>query len=124
VLALERFAVPSATTTSSSAASTTAATRGFFTSATANAEERPTSTKGLKPKILDTRPPTEEEQSEEVKQHNREMAERADRAVSKISNKDAYRDTMPASEKKEKDSATEYERKCLLFLCSQIWLTS
>jgi hypothetical protein len=47
----------------------------------------------LKPKILDENPPSDPaKQSEEVRQHNKEMDERADRANAKIKNKDAYKD--------------------------------
>jgi hypothetical protein len=55
-------------------------------------DDRPKSTKGLKPKILSENPPPLEEQSEEVKQHNREMDERTDRAAAKIAVEDAYKD--------------------------------
>jgi hypothetical protein len=55
-------------------------------------DDRPKSTKGLKPKILSENPPPLEEQSEEVKQHNKEMDERAERAETKIGVEDAYKD--------------------------------
>jgi hypothetical protein len=54
--------------------------------------ERPTSTKGLKPKILDDSPPAGDEQSEEVRQHNKEMEDRADRACARVKNQDAPKD--------------------------------
>ena len=66
-------------------------------------DDRPKSTKGLKPKILNENPPTDPaEQSEEVKQHNREMDERAERANAKIENKDAHKDKESPSDSGEK----------------------
>jgi hypothetical protein len=59
----------------------------------------PTSTKGLKPKILDESPPVGDEQSEEVKQHNREMEQRADRAYARVENRDAPKDKKPPPKK-------------------------
>lgn len=49
--------------------------------------------KGARPKILDENPPAEE--SEDVKQHNREMDNRAERADTRISNEDAEKDKVP-----------------------------
>jgi hypothetical protein len=60
---------------------------------------KPTSTKGLKPKILDESPPVGDEQSEDVKRHNREMQERADRAYAQIENQDAPKDKKPPPKK-------------------------
>lgn len=57
-----------------------------------SSEDRPKSTKGLQPKILNENPPTGEEQSEDVKQHNKEMEQMADKANSHIKNEDAYKD--------------------------------
>lgn len=51
--------------------------------------------KGAQPKILNANPPSEE--SADVKQHNKEMDNRAERAETKISNKDAEKDKVPPS---------------------------
>jgi hypothetical protein len=58
-------------------------------------EDRPKSTKGLKPKILDENPPKEEEQSEDVRKHNEDLANRAERATEGVETKDAYKDKEP-----------------------------
>jgi hypothetical protein len=83
--------------------------RRFLASSSGGSPGKPTSTKGLKPKILDESPPVGDEQSEDVKQHNREMDQRADRAHARIENKDAPKDKMPPpkkdeAERKNKDS--------------------
>ncbi|GME63403.1 Conserved serine-rich protein [Neofusicoccum parvum] len=51
------------------------------------------SIKGAEPKILNANPPAEE--SPEVRQHNKEMENRAERAATKISNEDAEKDKVP-----------------------------
>lgn len=48
------------------------------------ATDRPKSTEGLKPKILDEQAPKDDEVSEEVKEHNRDMEGRSDRAHEQI----------------------------------------
>jgi len=63
-------------------------------------DDRPKSTKGLKPKILDQNPPVGEEQSEEVRKHNEDMANRAERSAEQISNEDAPKDSEPAMNEK------------------------
>lgn len=50
------------------------------------------SVKGAQPKILNENPPSEE--SPEVRQHNQEMENRAERAETKISNEDAEKDKV------------------------------
>jgi hypothetical protein len=55
-------------------------------------EDRPKSSEGLEPKILNESPPKEE--SEDVKQHNKEFNERADRAHESIPNEDAEKDKV------------------------------
>jgi hypothetical protein len=67
--------------------------------------KKPTSTKGLKPKILNESPPVGKDQSEEVRQHNKEMEERADRAHVQIKNEDAYKDKMSPKEEGDKKKA-------------------
>lgn len=51
--------------------------------------------KGAQPKILNENPPTEKNASEEVKQHNREVDQRAERANEQVSNEDAEKDKVP-----------------------------
>jgi len=54
-----------------------------------------TGVKGAQPKILNESPPAEGEGSEDVKQHNREMDQRAERAYEQVSNEDAKKDKVP-----------------------------
>jgi hypothetical protein len=53
-------------------------------------------TKGAQPKILNENPPSEGEQDESVKQHNKDMDKRAERAHQQVSNKDAFKDKVPS----------------------------
>ncbi len=46
------------------------------------------------PKILNVNPPSGDEQSEEVKQHNREMDARAEKAGSSVRNEDTQKDKV------------------------------
>jgi hypothetical protein len=61
--------------------------RYLSTSNAISREDRPKSTKGLSPKILTDNPPKAEDQPEDVKKHNKEMAERADKANAQIEKK-------------------------------------
>jgi hypothetical protein len=68
-------------------------------------EDRPKSTKGLHPTILSEDPPPLEKQSEEVKQHNREMDERAERVSLRVKLEDTHKDKesmLKEGENKEK----------------------
>jgi hypothetical protein len=49
-------------------------------------EDRPKSSEGLEPKILNESPPTPKEESADVKKHNEEFNQRADRAHESIAN--------------------------------------
>jgi hypothetical protein len=49
------------------------------------------------PKILSTSPPKESDASEEVKQHNREMDQRADRPAEKVKDEDVEKDKVGKS---------------------------
>jgi hypothetical protein len=53
------------------------------------------SVKGAQPKILNANPPATD--SEEVKQHNKEMDQRAEKAHEQVSNEDAEKDKVPKS---------------------------
>lgn len=53
------------------------------------------SVNGAQPKILNANPPATG--SEEVKQHNREMDQRAEKAHEQVSNEDAEKDKVPKS---------------------------
>ena len=53
--------------------------------------------KGAQPKILNENPPSGDEASEEVKQHNREVEQRAEKAHEQVSNEDAAKDKVPKS---------------------------
>ncbi|KAI4656056.1 hypothetical protein J4E93_000772 [Alternaria ventricosa] len=55
----------------------------------------PNEVKGAKPKILNENPPASEEQSEDVKQHNKDMDNRAEQAHEKVSNEEAEKDKVP-----------------------------
>ncbi|KAK4619323.1 hypothetical protein CLAFUW4_11056 [Fulvia fulva] len=46
------------------------------------------------PKILSANPPAEGQEPEDVAEHNREMAQRADKAAEKVSNEDAKDDKV------------------------------
>ncbi|OCK78586.1 hypothetical protein K432DRAFT_383772 [Lepidopterella palustris CBS 459.81] len=52
--------------------------------------------KGAQPKILHANPPTGEDESESVRQHNKEMEGRAEKAHERVSNMDAEKDKVPA----------------------------
>ncbi|KAF2633683.1 hypothetical protein BU25DRAFT_405554 [Macroventuria anomochaeta] len=53
------------------------------------------SVNGAQPKILNANPPATD--SEEVKQHNKEMDQRAEKAHEQVSNEDAEKDKVPKS---------------------------
>ncbi len=53
------------------------------------------SVNGAQPKILNENPPATD--SEEVKQHNREMDQRAEKAYEQVSNEDTEKDKVPKS---------------------------
>ncbi|KAL6711201.1 hypothetical protein ACN47E_005732 [Coniothyrium glycines] len=53
--------------------------------------------KGAQPKILNANPPSPEEESQEVKQHNEDMKHRAEQAHEQVSNEDAEKDKVPRS---------------------------
>lgn len=53
--------------------------------------------KGAKPKILNASPPSGSEESQEVKEHNEDMKNRAEKAHEQVSNEDADKDKVPAS---------------------------
>lgn len=81
--------------------------RGFSTSARQNASKEPAveqakqnepsanEVKGAKPKILNENPPKPEEESEDVKKHNEEVKNRAEKPAGQISNEDAKNDKIP-----------------------------
>ncbi|KAJ4392605.1 hypothetical protein N0V91_011353 [Didymella pomorum] len=50
---------------------------------------------GAQPKILNAKPPATE--SEDVKQHNKEMDQRAEKAYEQVSNEEAEKDKVPKS---------------------------
>jgi hypothetical protein len=58
------------------------------------AQKKPKSTEGLEPKILNESPPTGEEEPADVKHHNEEFKQRAERAHESVSNEDAERDKV------------------------------
>lgn len=58
--------------------------RQFSTMRVLQSKDKPKSTEGLKPKILDESAPKEGEQGEDVKKHNKEMEGRSDRAKEQI----------------------------------------
>jgi len=70
--------------------------RAFSASIPSLAEDRPKSTKGLQPKILNENPPTDDKQNNDVKKHNQEMSSRAERSIETIENEDAPKDKKPA----------------------------
>lgn len=49
---------------------------------------------GAQPKILNENPPTTENQSEDVRKHNEDMANRAEKAHEQVSNEDAEKDKV------------------------------
>jgi hypothetical protein len=53
--------------------------------------------KGAQPKILNENPPTKDEQNDDVKQHNKDMEQRTERAHEQVSNEDAKNDKVPKS---------------------------
>jgi hypothetical protein len=53
------------------------------------------SVKGAQPKILNENPPSKENESEDVKQHNKEMENRTEKAHEQASNEDAKNDKVP-----------------------------
>ncbi|KAJ4350153.1 uncharacterized protein N0V89_008774 [Didymosphaeria variabile] len=53
--------------------------------------------KGAQPKILNENPPKGDNAPEEVKQHNRELDQRAEKAHEQVSNEDAKQDKVPKS---------------------------
>ncbi|KAF2167854.1 hypothetical protein M409DRAFT_22001 [Zasmidium cellare ATCC 36951] len=53
------------------------------------------STSKAQPKILSDNPPAQGEETEDVAKHNREMAQRADRAEEKVNNEDTEKDKVP-----------------------------
>ncbi|KAH7380044.1 hypothetical protein BKA66DRAFT_465589 [Pyrenochaeta sp. MPI-SDFR-AT-0127] len=55
---------------------------------------KPSEVEGAKPKILNENPPSGEEQSHDVKKHNKEMSNRAEQAHAKVSNEDAEKDKV------------------------------
>ncbi|KAI4943517.1 hypothetical protein J4E91_009427 [Alternaria rosae] len=55
----------------------------------------PSEVKGAKPKILNENPPAPGEESEDVKQHNKDMDNRAEQAHEKVSNEEAEKDKVP-----------------------------
>jgi hypothetical protein len=57
----------------------------------------PNEVKGAKPKILNENPPAPGEESQDVKEHNRDMDNRAEQAHEKVSNEDAEKDKVPSS---------------------------
>ena len=50
--------------------------------------------KGAQPKILNENPPSKENESEDVKKHNEDMANRTERAHEQVSNDDAKKDKV------------------------------
>jgi hypothetical protein len=71
-----------------------ASARSFSTVRSLRAKDKPKSTEGLRPKILDESPPSEQEASEDVKEHNRDMDNRSEKAFESVSNKDAEKDKV------------------------------
>jgi hypothetical protein len=57
-------------------------------------ESKPRDTKGLKPTILNESPPAKEDESEDVKKHNEDMANRHEKAHEQIKNEDAEKDKV------------------------------
>lgn len=57
-------------------------------------EEKPKSTEGLSPKILNESLPTKDNEPEDVRKHNEELEGRKERPHEKISNEDAEKDKV------------------------------
>lgn len=51
--------------------------------------------KGAQPKILNENPPKAEDESGDVKQHNKEVKQRAEKPAGQVSNEDAGKDKVP-----------------------------
>jgi hypothetical protein len=56
----------------------------------------PNEVKGAKPKILKDNPPAGKDESEEVREHNKDMDNRAEQAHEKVSNEEAEKDKVPS----------------------------
>jgi len=56
----------------------------------------PNEVKGAQPKILNANPPKGDEESQDVKEHNRDMDNRAEKAHEQVSNEDAEKDKVPS----------------------------
>jgi len=59
-------------------------------------EPSPNEVKGAQPKILNENPPSAGEESQEVKEHNEDMSNRAEQAHERVSNEDAEKDKVPS----------------------------
>lgn len=57
----------------------------------------PSQVKGAKPKILNENPPAAGNESQEVREHNEDMSNRAEQAHERVSNEDAEKDKVPSS---------------------------
>jgi hypothetical protein len=68
--------------------------RSFSTVRSMWAESKPKNTKGLRPKILSESPPPPEQEPEGVKEHNKDMENRHEKAHVRISNEDAEKDKV------------------------------
>lgn len=69
--------------------------RGFSTAARARSEEdKSREVRGAKPTILAAGPPPAEEQSADVREHNRQMDNRAEQAHGKVDGEDAEKDKV------------------------------
>jgi len=92
--------------TSNAKTGSSSAKREFSTSARQHASKEPAvkqgkenqpsanQVRGAKPKILNERAPNPEEQSEEVKKHNEEVANRAEKPAGQARNEDGTKDRM------------------------------
>jgi hypothetical protein len=58
------------------------------------AEKKPKSAEGLSPKLYSDSPPSKDKESEEVKKHNEELEQRAERAHEGVSNEDTQKDKV------------------------------
>jgi len=81
--------------------------RQFSTMRRLYAEKKPKTTDGLKPKILDETRPAEHEESDDVKKHNEEFKNRADRAHESIAEEGEKKkhDSSPFLSEKKGDKA-------------------
>lgn len=68
--------------------------RAFSTARALRVTDKPKSTEGLKPKILDESPPPKEQEPEDVKEHNRDMDSRSEKAFESVSNEEAAKDKV------------------------------